>query len=239
MQTYNATFAYELDSGTITATATHVHRFTDIVVPASQVIQAAFHLPLASADTDGIRSILENNKNRDTYNYELRFASHFQGPVQTLVGLYHSAENRNELQLLPTVNNLGYVDPSTGVFKGPDLLQSGQITHITETAFFGEVNWAVTPQLKLTAGGRAFRFENNSQADVISSFGSPGTGFAPRVTSAENSGIGRLNAQYSFDEQTSTYLQIAQGYRPGGTNNTGAGILGHVTIRLPTTPTAS
>jgi iron complex outermembrane recepter protein len=230
LQIYNATFTYNLDSGTITATASHTHRFYDLNVPGSQVLAAALGYGIEGAEENGIRSVLQNPKTRDVNSYEVRYASHFSGPIQTLVGFYESNEHREEGSFVYTINNLGYIDPSVGTLFSPVLLAHDLTTSINETALFGEVNWAATEKLKFIAGLRVFHFDNSSQGDVLSSLGHPGTGLEPVISDDQSSAIGRFNASYNFTDTASTYLQVAQGYRPGGTNDPGAALLGHVVV---------
>lgn len=230
MQIFNATFNYTLDSGTITATASRLHRFYDLAIPASQVLASAFGLDPADTETPGVESRLDNTKNRTVESYEIRYASRFQGPIQILGGVFRSTESRVERNFVPTINAQGFPDPSSGVLFGPILLDHSLETHINETAGFGELTWQATQQLKLIGGARVFHFDNNSQGDVISFLGTPGSGVEPTTRASESSAIGRFNASYTLAEKTSAYLQIAQGYRPGGTNDPGAALLGGVVI---------
>jgi len=230
MQIYNATFNYAMDSGTITATASHLHRFYDLAVPASEVLASAFGVGQAGAETPGIASRLDNTKNRSVNSFEIRYASRFQGPLQMLVGVFHSSEGRVERNFVQTINAQGFPDPASGVLFGPILLDHSLETHITETAGFGELTWQATEKLKLIGGARVFHFDNNSRGDVISFLGTPGSGVEPVTKASEGHAIGRFNASYSVSPKASAYLQIAQGYRPGGTNDPGAALLGGVVI---------
>ncbi len=230
MQIYNGTFTDDLGFGTITATASHTWRYYELNVPASQVLASAFGLGLAATEEDGVRSVLLNPKTREVNSYEARFASRFSGPIQLLLGVYHSNEHRKEGSFVYTINDLGYIDPSTGVLFSPVLLAHDLTTNINETAIFSEVTWTATDKLKFIGGVRGFRFDNNSQGDVLSSLGNPGSGLEPVISATQSSAIGRFNASYSFTTTDSAYLQIAQGYRPGGTNDPGAALLGHVVI---------
>jgi outer membrane receptor protein involved in Fe transport len=104
------------------------------------------------------------------------------------------------------------------------------VTNINETALYGEVTWTATDKLKFIGGLRVFRFQNDSQGDVISTAGHPGSGLEPVIDADQHGVIGRFNASYNFTPDASAYVQVAQGYRPGGTNDPGAALLGHVVI---------
>ena len=229
-QIYDATFNYTLDSGTITATASRLHRFYDQVLPASQVLSSAFGVGPAGAETEGIASVLNDTTSRDLNSYEIRYASHFQGPFQVLVGGYYSTEQRVERSFVETINAEGFADPASGVLHGPILLDHSLETHIKESAGFGELTWQATDRLKLIGGTRVFHFSNDSRGDIIDFLGSPGSGFEPVISSSESSAIGRFNASYSFTPKSSAYFQVAQGYRPGGTNDVAAALLGGVHV---------
>jgi outer membrane receptor protein involved in Fe transport len=221
-------FNYTFDIGTVTVAATGEDRRTIFNRDASQVLAGVFDL---SAYEPGIRSLITQPKDRSLATVEARFASTFDGPVQILSGFYFQHEDRNFRSAILTANTAGLPDPSTGVLFGYDLLDRKLWTGIDEKALFNEVTWTVNDQLKLIGGFRVFRFDIASQPDVLVAFGgTPGSGLGDYSTSHETSAIGRLNATYNFTPDILTYVQVAQGYRPGGVNDQVAASLVHVDI---------
>src|SRR4029077_12330895 len=100
-----------------------------------------------------------------------------------------------------------------------------------EQAAFGELTWNATDKLKLIAGARAFRFEHTFQTDLPIAFvAAPGPGVEPVSKSSESSAIGRFNASYAVSKDALAYLQIAQGYRPGGSNDQAGASIEHTII---------
>jgi outer membrane receptor protein involved in Fe transport len=227
MRLLNATFTYDTDFGTFTATASNTRRKMYLARPASQVIASA--VGNANAEDPSVRSVIEQPRLSKVEAYEGRFASNWGGPVQALVGLYYQKDKRDFSSLVRTVDSLGYVGGG-GVY-GPVLQNRSLYTEISEKAVFGELTWNVTDQFKLTGGVRAFEFDNKSQPTVlIRPPGRPGTGVGAVTTSGEKSAIGRVIASYNFTDDLMVYAQWAQGYRPGGTNDPAAAALGGVTI---------
>ena len=85
-------------------------------------------------------------------------------------------------------------------------------------ALFGELTYALTDQLHLTAGARLSK--NKYSFDTFT--GGPQL-FAPSATgsgdNSENSFTPKLSLQYQADPNNMFYTTYAKGYRPGGANN--------------------
>ena len=226
MQMGELKYEQVLDTGTLTVVATGESRHTAFIRDASQSTQLLFGLP--SPDAPGVLTTIVEPKDRTVYDFEARFASKLQGPWQYLVGVFAQRERRTFGQYIYSANSAGYIDPSAGVLFGPVQFIDIYRTHIDEQAVFGELTWSVTDKLKLIGGARVFRFGHTFQPDEPIAFvDAPGPGVGPETTSSEKSAIGRFNASYTFTQDAMAYLQIAQGYRPGGSNDrAGASIEG-------------
>ncbi|MBV9725114.1 MAG: TonB-dependent receptor, partial [Gammaproteobacteria bacterium] len=85
-------------------------------------------------------------------------------------------------------------------------------------AVFGEATFAVTEQLKLTAGARFSK--NKYSFDTLTGgpqlFGPTATGSGSK---SENSFTPKLSVQYQADPNNMLYATYAKGFRPGGANN--------------------
>jgi outer membrane receptor protein involved in Fe transport len=228
---YNATLNYDTGVGTVTASASHTERKIEYNRPATQVIAAATRRPVTDPN---IRSLIAHPRLNKVDSYELRFASQWGGPIGILAGAYYQKDTRDFASRILTVDDLGHIDPVGGIF-GPILQDRTLFTTIEEKALFTEATWDVTDKFQLIAGGRAFKFDNFSQSDarigiVARIPGRPGTGLGPASRTTESNVIGRVIASYNFAPRTKIYAQIAQGYRPGGTNDQAAAALGGATV---------
>jgi outer membrane receptor protein involved in Fe transport len=223
----NATFNYDTGIGTVTATATHTERKTTYTRPGSQALGGAAHLP---PEDPSVRSVMQQPRTSKVDAFELRFASDWGGPLQLLTGVYYQKDNRDFTSRVLTVNANGYIDGIGGIF-GPVLQDRRLFTKIEEKAAFGELTWDITDKLHLIGGLRAFEFNTMSQPNVPQGvLGRPGTGPGPVSRAKVSSVIGRGNLSYDFTSDTKIYAQVAQGYRPGGTNDQSAAALAGATV---------
>ncbi|NKJ42418.1 TonB-dependent receptor [Novosphingobium sp. SG720] len=219
---YNATVNYKQPFGTFTGTVSRFVRDTSFVRDASLAAQAFLGLPYG---TTGL-SALKQDKHRRVDSGELRFASSFDGPFQILVGGFFQNENRFYHSAWPKADSTGNIPANAGEF-----LDRTVDTRIKERALFGEASYEFVPGLTFTAGGRLFDFklEQVSVANVAFG-GGTGAGAGPVLHTKDNGLIGRFNLAYKLSSQVNTYIQIAQGYRSGGTNDQTAAALANVVI---------
>ncbi len=219
---YNATVNYEQNYGTFTGTLSRFIRDTQFTRDASLAADAFFGLPYDGAG----RSALVQTKHRKLDSGELRFASDFGGPFQVLIGAFFQNEDRDFRSSWPTADASGNIAADASL-----LLDRTVATSIDERALFGEVSYDIVPDLTFTAGGRLFDFKLEQQSvAVVSAGGAPGGGAGPILETSDDGIIGRFNLAYRLSERINTYVQVAQGYRSGGTNDTTAAAIANVNI---------
>lgn len=219
---YNATLTYKQPFGTFTATGSRFVRDTLFVRDASLAAQAFFGLPFATTG----RSSLSQAKHRRVDSGEVRYASDFGGPLEILVGAFGQNENRFFRSYWPTANASGLVTQASRL-----LLDRTVDTRIRERALFGEVAYKIVPDLTATVGGRLFDFKlRQNTVAIVSAGGGRGAGAGPTLRTKDDGLIGRFNLAYRLNDQVNTYLQIAQGYRSGGTNDQTAAAIANVII---------
>ncbi|MFS0851247.1 TonB-dependent receptor [Novosphingobium panipatense] len=219
---YNATVNYKQPFGTFTGTVSRFVRDTSFVRDASLAAQAFLGLP---HDTTG-RSALKQDKHRRVDSGELRFASDFDGPFQILVGGFFQNENRFFNSSWPKADVNGNLPADADM-----LLDRTVDTRIKERALFGELSYEIVPDLTFTAGGRLFDFKLEQQSVANVAFGGgTGAGAGPVLHTKDNGLIGRFNLAYKLSDQVNTYVQVAQGYRSGGTNDQTAAAIANVVI---------
>jgi outer membrane receptor protein involved in Fe transport len=90
------------------------------------------------------------------------------------------------------------------VFGTANAFTQRQVTYIDQRAFFAEVSYQLTTQLKATAGLR--RYSYHSEVDT-------------NVSAEDNQGINpKFDLSYEFNKDLLTYITVAKGFRPGGGN---------------------
>ncbi|WP_246869906.1 TonB-dependent receptor [Novosphingobium sp. SG707] len=219
---YNVTANYKRSFGTVTATGSRFVRDTGFVRDASLAAQAFFGLPY---DTTG-RSALVQNKHRKVDSAELRFASDFKGPVQMLVGAFMQNEDRYYRSSWPKADTTGNIPANAAL-----LLDRAVNTQIRERAIFGELSYKILPDLTFTAGARWFDFKLEQQSVAfVAAGGGAGAGAGPVLKTKDQGVIGRFNLAYKVSSHTNAYVQVAQGYRSGGTNDQTAAALANVVV---------
>jgi iron complex outermembrane receptor protein len=160
---------------------------------------------------------------------EARFTSSFDLPLQLIAGVFYEDSEQPTTQIAyysgDPARNPFTVVPGTalGTPRGPNQLYGGDIDRATkQLAGFGEVSYAVTPELKLTAGMRQFHYDfkfasavdaftiNSSKASLGSTF----------VDSRGESGQTYM-ASVEFTPTTSSLLygKFSQGFRLGRPKN--------------------
>lgn len=89
---------------------------------------------------------------------------------------------------------------------------------VTEAALFGELSWTFRPEWTLTAGGRIFYV--GQEVDAVATF--PGAdltaGLTAEAYSREVDYTPKLALTWRPQEKASFYVQMTEGYRPGGIN---------------------
>ncbi|MCD7098786.1 TonB-dependent receptor [Stenotrophomonas sp. MMGLT7] len=219
---YNFKVEYWQPYGTFTATASRYDRQTLYSRDASYVAGLYFGLDPYS---DGLSSLRQPNS-RSVNTYEARFASAFDGPLQLLAGLYQQNQNREFRSVWPYADAEGNAQTD-----GPSLLERTLQTGLEEQAAFTELSWDVSERLNLTVGGRYYKFDLESlPRSIVGAGGGSGSGYGLKGSSSDNGFIGRFNASYKFTSDAMGYVQVAQGFRPGGVNDQTAAELANVAI---------
>ena len=144
---------------------------------------------------------------------ELRFASTFSGPFQTILGGFYSESTRPR--------NYEWNTPGFGAATGSpsDLILSFiDSRKATEEAVFGDVSYDILPNLKATAGVRWFRdIATFHQYTNGAFYGfTPSTYLAPSTT--ESGFTPRYLLEYKVTPDFLLYASAAKGFREGGNN---------------------
>jgi iron complex outermembrane recepter protein len=156
------------------------------------------------------------------FSEELRIASTGNGPLRGVAGVFYS-DFKSQWQLnTQSPNNSSYVDFSNFTTPAATTTVWGlnEPANIRQWAVFGEGTWAITPELKATAGLRLFSYTSDLSM-YFAGWGSPLGGAAPSTTDVSQSARGvdpKFNLSYEFSKDLMVYATAAKGFRPGGGN---------------------
>lgn len=179
------------------------------------------------------RGFATNNEKTEITTLEARLASKADSTSRWgwLVGAFYSME---EGETFFRSNVRGYADtPSWAAFNDYEVnFLSGNPLPATDTWFagdydaeldqiavFGEVNFDVTENFTITAGGRWFDYDR--KVGQIQEQPPGFTGFSRldgTQSSSEDGTVAKLNFQYEIDSDKMVYATYSEGFRVGGSN---------------------
>ena len=144
---------------------------------------------------------------------ELRLESDDKGPLSWTAGVYYRKTDTH------AVTSDVWTDSTLRVQGGFD--GTGP-TNVTQTALFGELTYALSPQLSLTGGLRSFKEKAESVGSKLpSGFAPPGTPSTLYNDQAEFSATTpRLNMLWRYSPKNALYATASKGFRSGGFNST-------------------
>jgi outer membrane receptor protein involved in Fe transport len=113
-----------------------------------------------------------------------------------------------------------YAPPVTGPNPQGIMFNDNNPNILNQKAIFGDVNYKLTPTLKLTAGLRFYKFDISNNANQRG-LGTASGDATPTIASASGSNtslLPRVNLSYEPTSDLTVYSTIAKGSRPGGVN---------------------
>ena len=222
MDMYELGFEDKESYGTYTVTTSRFDRDFEYTRDASAVVSLYLGLPITTTG----RSVINYPNDRTVSSDEARFVSGWDGPLQMLVGFFFQNEQRDFESHVVTADPNGYVDTDPTA-----LLARTQDDTIREKTLFAELSYKFSDEWKLTVGGRRYDISDTENSAALVSFGGgPGAGEGPTLEFTDIGLIGRANLEYRPTSNLMSYLQIAQGFRPGGVNDQTAAAIAGVTI---------
>jgi iron complex outermembrane receptor protein len=211
------TTSYSFDFATLTAASSYSNRIQKLNQDTSESYQNLFFLPTFLTDSYNI------NPGWDyvhQFSEEVRLASPSDGRLTWIGGFFYSYLYSDTLSLamepaLCYLTNGGCAANPTGI-----LFNSSQVFRVNEYAGFGEVAFKILPTLTLTAGGRYFAFQNSLNQSENGSFTLSGNLDKTYVNvTAKNFGFTpKFNLSYEPTKNLTAYATAAEGFRPGGVN---------------------
>jgi outer membrane receptor protein involved in Fe transport len=143
------------------------------------------------------------------WNSEIRLGSQGDGPFDWQIGVA-----RNDLK----VHVFGGTETAPGTLPFP-IIASDDRRRSRAWTIYGEASYAVTPELRATAGLRWFS-ENKQRVIDSTNFGVTSLDTGDKTYRTVNP---RFNLSYDFTPDSMVYVNVAKGFRSGGFNQTSAG----------------
>jgi outer membrane receptor protein involved in Fe transport len=160
-----------------------------------------------------LSSILPQITSTDKWTQEFRFLSADSDTFEWLVGAYYTEEesliDQTILAVEPGTQNL--------VAGFPTLAVANVASEYEEIALFANATWHVTERFELSLGAR----QSDNEQSATQNTDGPLAGGAPLTingSSSESPFTWSFSPRYAFNDNTSTYLRVATGFRPGGPN---------------------
>ncbi len=221
LRLYEAVADYKLSFGTLTATYSHTKNDLDQAINSTPSYGAL--LPIyyglfgAGAPPAGfvVRQGLIPSTTADTE--EVRFSSKKLGPLEFLVGFYHT--NQRSLYQATATDFTATGDLLPAPFA--NLINADIYDNYHETAGFGNLTAYFTDTLDLTGGIRYTSISQQGlQVENGLLLGNPGPQTSATFSINENKTLYQVNLRWRPTTTLSLYARVATGYRPGGPNIT-------------------
>jgi len=157
--------------------------------------------------------------------FELRAASSYESDLQWVAGVFVSDTERSYKQTLPTPGYDAFTDATLGDgtsaavangFGANSPYNAFLPYDLSQTAVFGELNYAFNEKLSLTAGSRWYDYEETRRFTTGGLFSNGDD----QTDSTKSDGFtSRVIAQYELNDTVNLNAQVSQGFRLGGVND--------------------
>jgi iron complex outermembrane recepter protein len=205
---------YNFESGKIVSSTSYIDRTYTEQEDEGQFLSTLI-LAHDAINPDFWAGVITRDGRFKKFVQELRFQSEFKGNLNMIAGIYYGNENLVEAGNSKKLGFLPYLGSPL-----PDSAQWFKMDNdqkVQETAFFGELYYDLTKELRVTAGIRYF------SATSKRSYAATGAPYDFDITTISQditeSGFNpKLNLTYKFNKDVLVYGTISKGYRLGGLN---------------------
>ncbi len=209
LQIYNLTAEYDFGSADLLATVSLFERDLSLAFDTTPILEF-LGVPEKARTTEP--------QDYEIWTSEIRVTSKFEGRFQGVLGLYFMRSEQGFFSTVPEVAANGLpLNPKN------DLFSRTTNNQLDEDAIFGELYFDITEKLTAIFGARWFDISQTDTSALIVPFflfgGTPGPG--PTLTADESDVTLKFGLSYRATDDALIYAQAAEGYRPGGTNDTG------------------
>ena len=200
--------SYDLDFAELSASTSYIDRHNMSVSDVSFFYAPYLSLLGPPGFIDRVGSASDADFN--IYNGEIRLASQGSGPLGWQLGALYRDAKFHAIGTTITEPN-----------DSPIILADSEVLYRNKSyAFYGEVNYAFTPQFKAIVGLRYFN--EHKTADIASTnFGSSSVDVGDDKFHSLNP---RVNLSYEFSPGSMIFANVAKGFRSGGFNATSVGM---------------
>ncbi|TWB41147.1 TonB-dependent receptor [Nitrospirillum pindoramense] len=204
---YNLTGTYDFGPVQLLSSTSYSTLFQDALVDVSglygDLLTGAFGVPLGASQVQRVQ--------QRRFTEEMRLASTDGGRLDWTVGGFYTRERNAIMQLINGVDNLS----GAPIADFANLADARLNSRYEEYAGFASGTLHITDQIDLTVGGR---YSHNEQ-DAVQLGSGPLAGDA-NYTASSSDGVFTYSVAPSFkpNEDTTLYVRVARGYRPGGPN---------------------
>ena len=157
--------------------------------------------------------------------FELRAASNTDSDLQWVVGTFYSDTQREYSQTLPTPGYDAFTDAVLGAgtsaavangFSANSPYNAVLPYDLEQLSVFGELTYAVTDKLDVTAGTRWYDYEESRR---FTSGGLFANGDDQTDSTTSDGFNSRIIANYKYNDVVNINAQISEGFRLGGVND--------------------
>lgn len=213
------TTSFDMDFASLTFVTSYWDRRQKLTQDTSEAYQNFFHLPEFPTNDYEIQ-LGWNNVHQ--FSEEARLASNGNGRLKWMLGAYYANMTSTNISFTQDPELCGF--SNGGCAENPDgiIFDATQVFKVKQYAFFGEASFKITPTLTFTAGGRYFNFANSLDLVQNGYFTPSGNlGLTTIKTKKKNDGFTpKFNVSYEPNSNLTLYATAAQGFRPGGVNQT-------------------
>ncbi len=261
---FSLTGEFELPFANLTATASHYERDFEFKFDSTWIVtfllqdgisdglpacQTAGQTVPACLRADLLYALTDQHQKLEQDAFEFRFNSkNADSSIQWVVGGFYRNRESTFQSFVPVVNTEGLTFSPAGppTLPPPNEIGSGvpgchpcvfartDNKDITETAVFGEIDWAINDSFNLNVGVRWFDVDQTEEGFTNFQFAAFGTNppDPSTPTGATPSSFNNLNDSevpwkialaWHASDNTTVYGLRANGFRLGGTNNRGIG----------------
>jgi len=171
---------------------------------------------------------IESGGESEGKSIELRLASPSGGRFEWLIGGLYFETDKDLYEQIGSIGADVAFDNSTLPFfagSGSAIAPDGDIFNAffskvngTEKALFGEATWHITPEWKLTAGGRLFKTEIGTTTTQVGFSTYPGAPLTTGATTEDDGFSPKVSLTYTPSDDLMVYGLVSEGFRFGTPN---------------------
>ena len=203
-QLYSLTAKYDFDKFTVQSTSSEMRGHMRNEEDDQEQLDSAFGLPFTVSPGDSIEY-----HNQSQFTEELRASSSGSGKLQWIVGAFYS-DFKDTL-----VYNLTY-PAFTAPIGTSNVFNDWEPDGLEQEALFGEVTYAILPNLKANFGLRYYDYRFTFTQNISGIVTAPPYDF---TGGSSASGVNpKFNLSWEVNHDLTLYATAAKGFRPGGPN---------------------